>query len=52
MSDSNALQFAIDNTWQALNTSIEWNGFTFSYAQIFVLFIAIVLVGLIIRFFA
>lgn len=52
MSDGNALRFAVDSVWQALNTTIEWNGFTFSYAEILVLFIAIVIVGLIIRFFA
>ena len=52
MSDANALRFAINNVWQILNTTIEWNGFTFSYAQILVLFIAIVIVGLIAKFFA
>lgn len=52
MSDANALRFALNYVWEILNTPIEWNGFTFSYAQILVLFIAIVIVGLIAKFFA
>ena len=51
MSDSSALRLVINGAWQALNTSISWNGFTFTYAQILVFFLAIVIVGLIIHFF-
>lgn len=52
MSDSAALRLVINGAWQALNTSITWNGFTFTYGQLLVFFIAIVIVGLIIHFFA
>ena len=52
MSDGSALRIAINGAWQALNQSIERNGFSFTYGQILVLFIAIVIVGLLIHFFA
>lgn len=51
MSDSSVLRLAVNGAWQALNTSITWNGFTFTFGQILVLFIAVVVVGLIIHFF-
>lgn len=52
MSDSYALRLVVDSVWQAFNTPLMWNGFTFTYGQILVLFIAIVIVGLIVKFFA
>lgn len=51
MSDENALRLAINSVWKALNTSIEWNGFTFSYAQLLVMFIAVVLAIIFVKFF-
>lgn len=51
MSDDSALRLVINGAWQALNTSLEWNGFTFTYGQLLVLFCAVVIVGLIIHFF-
>lgn len=52
MSDSNALRLLVNGAWQAMNVQLEWNGFTFTYGQILVLFLAIIIVGLIIHFFA
>lgn len=52
MSDSSALRFAINSAWQCYNQSITWNGFTFTYGQLLVLFLAIVICGLIYHFFA
>ena len=51
MSDEKALKFLIDSAWRALNTTIEWNGFTFSYAQLLVMFIAVVLAIIFVKFF-
>lgn len=51
MSDSAALRLVVDSAWKALNTSIYWNGFTFTFGEMLVFFIAIVIVGLIIHFF-
>lgn len=52
MSDSSALRFVIDSAWKALNISVEWNGFIFTYGQVLVFFLAIVICGLILHFFA
>lgn len=52
MSDSSALRLAINSAWQAFNTTLTWNGFTFTYGQLLVLCIAIVIVVMIIKFFA
>lgn len=51
MSDSAALRMAINGAWQAINTQINWNGLTFTYGQLLVLILAIVIVGLIVHFF-
>lgn len=52
MSDSSALRFVINSAWQAFNTTLTWNGYTFTYGQLLVLCMAIVIVVMIIKFFA
>lgn len=51
MSDSSALRLVINGAWQAFNMPLTWNGFTFTLGQMLVLFIAIVIVIAIIKFF-
>lgn len=51
MSDSSALRLVINGAWQAFNTTLTWNGFTFTFGQLLVLCIAIVIVVMIIKFF-
>lgn len=52
MSDSEALRFVINSGWQVMNIPLEFMGITFTFGQLLVLMIAIVIIGLIIHFFA
>lgn len=52
MSDSSALRFAINSAWNAFNIPFTWNGFTFTFGQLLVFGMAVVIVVMIIKFFA
>ena len=50
MSDSSALRMVINGAWEAFNVPFEWNGFTFTFGQLLVLGLAVVIVVMIIKF--
>lgn len=52
MSDSSALRLVINGAWQAFNIPFTWNGFTFTFGQLLVFCMAVVIVVMIIKFFA
>lgn len=52
MSDSSALRFLINSGWEVLNIPLEFMGYNFTFGQLLVFTIAIVIVGLIVNFFA